>query len=362
LKIPAAPEDLDAAWLTAALRQDGALQRAAVVSFEIAPLADGEGFMGQLLRVRLAYDLEESDAPASLVVKLSSQTPEMRQRIPTRLGYQREVRFYQRIADQTSLPTARCYYAEVDGETGLHVLLLEDLAPSRSGSTVAGGSPEQAELAVREIAHFHAAWWETPELERLDWLIDPELDAVALREAHERWWPDFLDQVGERLPDPAREIGARLGEHRARVMRHLTRTPPRTLVHSDYKLDNLVFGTGEGRAPLVVLDWQLMRRGRGVFDVAFLLSQNLEPRERRAVEMDLLSVYHRVLLEDGVRGYAFEQCLYDYRMSLLARFGALISTIAAMPFTRKQIEMHIDVLLPRCCAAILDHDAGELLV
>ena len=140
------------------------------------------------------------------------------------------------------------------------------------------------------------------------------------------------------------------------------RTQPRTLVHSDYKLDNLVFGARQGNAPLVVLDWQLMRRGRGVFDVAFFLSQNLEPRERRSVEMDLLTAYHRILLDDGVRAYTFEQCLYDYRMSLLGRFGALISTIAAMPFTREQIEMHIDVLLPRCCAAILDHDAGELLV
>ncbi len=362
MKIPASPEDLDAAWLTAALRQGGALQKAAVASFEIRPLADGEGFMGQLLRVRPVYDREEPDAPASLVVKLSSQTPEMRQRVATRLAYQREVRFYQRLADQASLPTPRCYYAEVDGETGLHVLLLEDLAPGRSGSTVAGCSSEQAELAVHEIAHFHAAWWETPELERLDWLIDPDFDPVALREAHDRWWPDFLDQAGHRLPDPARAIGARLGEHRAHVMRHLMRTPPRTLVHSDYKLDNLVFGARQGNAPLVVLDWQLMRRGRGVFDVAFFLSQNLEPRERRAVEMDLLTAYHRILLDDGVRAYTFEQCLYDYRMSLLGRFGALISTIAAMPFTREQIEMHIDVLLPRCCAAILDHDAGELLV
>jgi hypothetical protein len=32
-----------------------------------------------------------------------------------------------------------------------------------------------------------------------------------------------------------------------------------------------------------------------------------------------------------------------------------------MPFTQEQIQMHIDVLLPRCIAAILDHQAGELL-
>jgi hypothetical protein len=361
LKIPAEAEDLDARWLTAVLRQSGALQRAAVVSFEVGPVAGAEGFMGELRRLRPTYDLAEPDAPPSLVVKLSSKKREMRQRVPTRLAYQREVRFYQHLADRTSLPTARCYYADVDVESGLHVLLLEDLAPGRAGSTVEGCSSEQAELVVLEIARFHAAWWEAPELEGLDWLVDPDVDSVALREAHDRWWPDFLDQARHQLPDPAREIGARLGEHRARIMRHLTRTPPRTLLHADYKLDNLIFGTAGGSAPLVVLDWQLMRRGRGIFDVAFFLSQNLEPQGRRAVEWDLLGTYHRVLLEAGVRGYSFEQCVYDYRMSLLQRFGALISTIAAMPFTREQIEMHIDVLLPRCCAALLDHEVGDLL-
>lgn len=53
---------------------------------------------------------------------------------------------------------------------------------------------------------------------------------------------------------------------------------------------------------------------------------------------------------------------HDYRLALLDRFGSLISTIAAMPFTREQIQMHIDIFLPRNSAAILDNKAGELLV
>jgi aminoglycoside/choline kinase family phosphotransferase len=285
----------------------------------------------------------------------------MRQRIPTRLAYQREVRFYQRLADRTRLPTPCCYYADVDPETGLHVLLLEDLAPARSVSAVAGCSSEQAERAVCEIAHFHAAWWEEPELEEMAWLIDVDPDPAALSAAHDRWWPDFLAQADHILPVPVREIGERLGPHRAHIASHLTRTRPRTLVHSDYKLDNLVLGSPEGGVSFAVVDWQLMRRGRGVFDVAYFLTGSLEPDHRRTLEMDLLETYHRILIDDGVRGYPFDQCLYDYRLSLLGRFGALISTIVAMPFTKEQIQMHLEVLLPRSCAAIVDHDAGALL-
>ena len=77
--------------------------------------------------------------------------------------------------------------------------------------------------------------------------------------------------------------------------------------------------------------------------------------------MDLLEAYHQILVDNGIQRYTFEQCLHDYRLSLLNRFGSLISTIAAMPFTREQIQICIDILLPRNSAAILDHNAGELL-
>ena len=109
-----------------------------------------------------------------------------------------------------------------------------------------------------------------------------------------------------------------------------------------------------------MIDWQLMHRGRGVEDVAYFLCR-MQPEDRLAVEMDLLEVFHQILEENGVREYTFDQCLHDYRLSLLNRFGSLISTIAAMPFTPEQIQNTIDVLVPRISAAILDHNAGELL-
>ncbi|MGE4607737.1 MAG: hypothetical protein AAEJ52_13425, partial [Myxococcota bacterium] len=108
--------------------------------------------------------------------------------------------------------------------------------------------------------------------------------------------------------------------------------------------------------------WQLPRRGRGVFDVAFFLCQSLDTPMRRSVEMDLMQIYHRTLEADGVAGYSFEQCQYDYRLALLGRFGALISTIAALPLREDQLRMHIEVLLLRNVAAIVDHSAGDLLV
>lgn len=355
MRIPSGPDDLTNDWLTGALREGNPIDKAAVVSFKTRPVS--EGAYGQIARLSLDYEPDEPGAPRSLIAKFSSATPEMRTRPNTVAAYEREVRFYQRLADRTSLPTPTCYYGDVDTETGMHVLLLEDLG---TGPRVTDCSPDQARTAVSHIAGFHAAWWEKPQLEGLTWLADVDFDPVELHAAHDRWWPEFLTKAGHRLPGPLRETGKRLGEHRADIMRHLRSIRPRTLCHGDYSHGNLIFGTPEGGVPFAVIDWQLMHRGRGVEDVAYFLCR-MQPEDRLAVEMDLLEVYHQILEENGVREYTFDQCLHDYRLSLLNRFGSLISTIAAMPFTPEQIQNTIDVLVPRISAAILDHNAGELL-
>lgn len=357
MEIPRSPQDIRASWLTHVLRRRGSLREAAATRVEVEPLGDDEGYFGRLARLRIAYDVAEAGAPASLIAKLSSERPELRDRPATRLAYRREVGFYRRLAQRASVRTARCHHAAYDAASGHHVLLLEDLAPAPCGSAAAGCTPEQAERAVAEVARLHAAWWQHPELPELDWLGEIDPDPAALREVHAGWWPAFLARAGHRLPRVLRKVGERLGERRAWLHHQLTKVAPRTLVHGDYKLDNLVFP--EGRP--VLLDWQLLRRGRGAFDVAFFLAQNLEPALRRDLEPQLLQRYHEILLERGVRGYTLADGLRDHRLSLLARFDALISTIAAMPFSEEQIRLHVDVLLPRCCAAMLDHDVGELL-
>ncbi len=361
MKIPESPEYLTVDWLTSALREGGTINTASVASFEAGPLAEGGGHYGQIARLHLYYDLNEAGAPESMVAKFSSAAPKMRERPNTIAAYEREIRFYQRLAHQTSLPTPTCYYSDINTETGMHILLLEDLGPAGVGSKVAGCSPEQAELAIHQIASFHAAWWEKPLLEELSWLTGVARNPAALRDSHNLWWTDFMRQAEHRLPDQIKEIGERLGQHRASMLQQPRRTSPRTLCHGDYSLDNLIFGTPDGGAPITVIDWQLTRLGRGIGDVAYFLGESLDPEDRRAIEMELLGAYYQILIDNGVQGYTFGQCLHDYRLSLLDRFGSLISTIAAMPFTKEQLQIHIDIFLPRNSAAILDNNAGELL-
>jgi aminoglycoside/choline kinase family phosphotransferase len=343
------------------LRKANVLSTGTVKAFEYTSLGGEKGFYGQIVRLKLTYDPPETGGPPTVIAKFSSGNPEMRQRPNTKASYEREVRFYQTMAVESCLPVPTCYHGSVDTKSGWHVLLLEDLAPASSGSRIDGCSRTRAETAIKHIAHFHAHWWEDPRLDDLDWLAAAPKASVdaQLAELHEKWWPAFLREVGHELPGMVMEIGESLGEQRGPIARHLFMERPRTLIHSDYQLENLLFGADP--TSFFVVDWQFVKRGRGIWDVAYFLSENLVPADRRAIEMDLLRGYVRILSDHGVSTYSFEDAMHDYRLSLLHRLGALISTIAAMPFTEEQIKFHVDVLLPRTISAILDHDAGSVL-
>ena len=363
LSIPAGPADLTAAWLTAALSAGKAIDRAAVSAFTVEKPGGDGGLYGQTVRVRLVYDRDEAGAPRSLIAKFSSATQKMREGAIA--AYTKEVHFYRELVPHTNLPTPACYYADIDQASHLHVILLEDMSPAASGSRLAGCTRAQAALAVRHIAAFHAAWWEDPSLAGMEWLPDPDFgqNPEDRQTEYDGWWRRFLENIGDTpMPDSIRAIGERFGPRRAAIEWHLFNAPPRTLTHGDFHLGNLVFATEEGGVPFAVLDWQMLRRGRGVRDVAYFLSENLLPADRRAIEGELLTDYHRLLVERGISGYTFDDCLADYRLALLQRFRALVSTIAVMPFTPAERQMHVDILLPRNIAAILDHDAGALLM
>lgn len=362
LSIPAGPAELTADWLTQALAAGGAIDRARVRGIAVAAPVGAAGLYGQTVRVVLRYDREEAGYPLSLIAKLSSAAPQMRAAAIT--AYAKEVHFYREMAPYTSLPTPACYYADIDPASHLHVILLEDMSPAASGSRLTGCTQQQARLAVGHIADFHAAWWEHPRLAEMTWLPDPDFgqNPSAQQAVYAGWWPRFLENIGDtRLPDPVRAIGENFGRHRAWIEHHLFNAPPRTLLHGDYHLGNLLFATEKGGAPFAVIDWQLLRRGRAVRDIAYFLSENLLPEDRRSVEPEILADYHRRLMAHGVRDYAFSDCMTDYRLALLQRFRALVSTIAVMPFTPAERQMHVDVLLPRNIAALLDHNAGDLL-
>jgi aminoglycoside/choline kinase family phosphotransferase len=366
-QIPESPEAITPPWLTRALRNRSTISEAVVESVEMNLLGEGQGFAGQIARVKLNYDIEEKGAPRSLIAKFPSADPTARSLIRQYRVCEREIRFYEEIANRVGVATPSCYGSVLDRASGDGVLLLEDLTDARVGDNVAGCSRDEAELALRQLAKLHAGWWGSRELEDLDWMPYFNDNAEMVRVLYEQTlWDTFLQKVeeifpGRQLPVSLLDIGAGLRNNLAQVANRLAESP-RTLVHGDYRLDNLLFGTAEYQVPLTIIDWQGAVRGRGAADLWHFMIYCLPPEQRRAMEQPLLDAYHTALREHGVRDYDFSQCLYDYRFAGFHQVAMMVLGVGILGvLSTEGGRDRFEVSLERCVAAIEDHDLASLM-
>jgi hypothetical protein len=358
---PLGPEDLTAEWLTFSLQQGGALKLAKVRSFDAHELGVGQGFTGRLARVTFVLDQEEPDAPTSVIAKfpaLPGQTRDLANRF--RL-YDREMHFYQELAGESGVPTPRLYFGKEGSSPGEFVMLLQDMAPAQAGDLLTGCGLEAAQKLVILFAKLHAKWWGSPELDRLTWLPAPNdsvaTDFVDLAGGNE--WGIFKERYGEHLPPKIASLGLRISNDRT-ILDRLS-LPPRTLVHADVRINNLMFSDDAGLELASVIDWQTATKGRGPMDVASLLTSSLQPEDRRAGEQDLLRTYHQTLLEHGVDGYSLEECMQDYRLAVINQFSQVVFLSSILDID-EQLEDDVGPATgARLLAALLDIEDSEFL-
>ena len=348
--IPERLDDLTPEWLTIALRQGGHLPEAGeVTSVEREVLGEGEGFMGDITRLRLAY--EGGEGPATVVAKM----PRLESRAFGELvgAYERESYFYEELPEEVPVALPRMYYGDFDRDpaaerqgrvkklanripqrllprvtqVGLwmagrkkrrYILLLEDLGDATPGDQLAGTDAERCAVVLRSAAKLHAALWESPALENRYWLAPLAGDSrvrqsmfLEMRETFRGRHPELFDEEFERLV-------AWVSENGVETIERMQREAPETLVHGDLRLDNLAL---RGDVP-VFFDWQAIRRGPSAYDVAWFLSGASDDLTT-GDEAELLHAYHGALEEHGVSGYPFEAFERHYRMALLITLQTL---------------------------------------
>jgi hypothetical protein len=316
-------------WLTAVLAHDGVA--AQVRGFTAKPV--GTGQIGQSIKFELDYAHGGADAPASLVGKFPSPGDESRNTGIALGNYIREVNFYKHLAPTALIATPKVYFTEVDPATSEFVLMMEDLAPAQQGDQLAGCTLEQTRLALREAANLHASHWADSAIEDLAWVSGTRAAGLAGSAdpgAVTMLWQAFCARYGDRIAADSRMIGDTLTANFARYA--TLYSGPRSLVHVDYRPDNMMFATPAGGRPLTVLDWQSLAFGCGVTDVAYFLAGALPREERRAREHGLLREYHDRLYQLGVNDYAFETCWRDYRSHTFGLF--MVAFYASMIVTQ----------------------------
>ena len=170
----------------------------------------------------------------------------------------------------------------------------------------------------------------------------------------------FMEQFGERLPPEIAGVMSDLGQRVLATLPQLE-TRPETVVHADFRLDNLFFGGDGAEYRLAVIDWQAPNRSNGAYDLAYFVSGSMPPDRRRACEARLIQRYHDVLLEGGVRGYPFEELLEDYRRSLVLALAIMTVGFATLERTNERAVLLWEGLLEGLIASITDNRSLMLL-
>lgn len=345
---------LTPSWLTAALRGNGALDGATVTHVDMAPV--GTGQLASSVRLELCYD-RPTLAPSTLIAKLPSTDETSRATAHALRAYEIEVCFYQELAPDLPVRTPDIYHAHVDADGTSFVLLMEDLAPARQGDQLAGCTLAQATVAIDELVKLHAPRWGDPTLANLDWL-HRDGERGLLLEMLPPLWDAFRDRYADRLEPEIHEAADPLFVHFERYLE--ADAGPWTVVHRDFRLDNLLFGNAKSGAPIAVVDWQSCTHGSAMTDVAYFVGAGLLPDARRDHELDLVRRYHARLVAAGVDSYDFASCWLDHRRGA---FAGLVTAIAA-PMLVERTDRGDDMFMAmahRHAQHVLDLDAPALL-
>jgi len=317
------PSDVTAPLLTEILRAGGHLDRSSRVQ-EVAVHPLGTGQMADTVRLALVY-VPTGAGPATLVAKFASADPRSHATGRAMRAYEAEVRFYGDVAERVTARVPGLVFAAFNPDDAWFTLVLEDIGDAGPGDQIMGCDVDTAAAALVGMAGLHAPCWEAADLADLEWLnrstpgsdeFTAQLVAGVL--------PGFLERYADRL-------GA---EHVALIEAFISnlgawldsRVGPSTLVHGDYRLDNLLFPRGPGSP--VVVDFQTVVWGPAAYDLAYFVGGCLSEDVRRTHESELVTEYHRRLVAGGVPDYPMSRLEADYRRESLG--GVMMAVGASM--------------------------------
>ena len=362
--VPFSREEIDPAWLTSALRDSGVIAEEEVVDVTHRVIGEEAGFLGEVAILNLKYSDPASTAPASMVLKIPTA---LKNRVMGQLMgvYEKEIRFYNQLQPKLSIRSPRHYYSALSAADdpgvvlerlkkldqqpiwviallavvmrwlfGLmprrYVLLIEDVSHHRLGDQSQDSSDDDVERALTTLARLHGQFWGSEALDKMSWISPVDLTGKLIEIANKQAIKKYREANAASLSDSQYKlldwIEANGLELTALQGRH-----PRTLLHGDFRVDNLCFDDTVGEA--IVLDWQTMVSGSGGMDLAYFLSNALplEASEERVNE--LIEFYRQGLAREGVE-ISFERLRWLYELGMLS----MLQKIAPIMF-QEQLEL-----------------------
>jgi hypothetical protein len=208
----------------------------------------------------------------------------------------RALRFHRAVGLRAAGSVAALLGGLVDpqGDTGVGVLLLEDIAPAEQGDVLGGCTDWQALAAVRSLARIHAVSRIATADERVNeaprWacnVMTPDVWEASLSLAAARF-PDVLTpSLVDRVRGLSRIVGPAIESLRQGAS---------CWIHGDAHLDNVLFRP-DGTA--VLLDWSGAALGSAGVDFARLLTEGVNAGARAELATELVLAYENELGSGG---------------------------------------------------------------
>ena len=367
------PATIDADWMRRALAAGGVADCPAISDVVVEDLGAASNAFGRLLRCHLTASGGVAADPATVIVKLPPADRTAFRFARWMCMHERECLYYRRLARQARIRSPVLLYGDFDEDTHRFVLVLEDLRDLEVPVQVAGVSAGRARLAVREIARLHGQFWgavDHPALAGCRDIFGPKIRRF-LQVACLLFLPVVLQRFGDSFSPQTRRLAEALGP---RITTHFAAVSagPRTLVHGDYRGENMFFGAQAGAGAsasngasagddFAVVDWQGCGLGPGLYDVAYFLGTNVVPGDRRRIERDALAEYHDIVCRLGAGDFTFDDCWRSYRQNMLGVLIACIVGCGGLDLGFQRLHDLVKSALERALAAVEDLDAAEFL-
>jgi thiamine kinase-like enzyme len=356
MALPGTPSAVTADWLNEVL-QHSTHRRGDIVGVQCTDIGEGTGIFGQIARLQLAID---DGSSMSVVVKMPCTEP-ANLAVAQALGlYQREITMFDQVIGSSPLSAVTCLAAVTEPD-GSFVLILEDLAAHwEVGDQVVGATLAQAEAIVDALAAFHAHWWEHPHLHTMSWLptqdapqylaVVPEIYRVGLGVLQQHW--------ADRLPAEAIDLAGRLAPRFEEIMLRTARGP-NTITHGDTRLDNVFFSRANP-SQVKFIDFQLSMRGRGVADLAYLISNSVPHSIASVHWRSLIRRWIAGLAEHGVH-YELDDAIQHYREAALYFLSGAMSLIGTFDSGNERGAAMVEAYATRSLHHVVDCGAAEVL-
>lgn len=314
-----APQTFEARWLEGALQ----VRPGSIEDVDVRSVGTGQVAASYRLKIQGA----RYEGPASVIAKGPSLDAASRRTGFDRNLYLHELSWYQTYARLTDARCPQHLYSEYSEAGEGFVLLLEDCTPARQGDQLEGAPKEAVQNALREAARLHGAFLRRPDIVAgLEVPASPDRDRQRIV-LFQTCWAAFKQRHGHQLTADILDWGDAFA---SRYTRYLHRPPTvRSVIHRDFRLDNLLFGQAGERA--ILLDWQTYSAGHPMSDVAYLIGTSLaDPRERASIEHSLLETYFEHLTEI-VPDENLDPYWDEYRVSAFSGFvmAVISSSIVA---------------------------------